>query len=166
MNQSQKEFEGSARYLSPLKALGSAAGRIGEVVDGLPAEAHDWRPEPGAWTARELVAHLANADPPFLGRLRRMLEEESPAIRGFGPETALPEPWGQLPELLAAFRHRRQELLALLSGLEPEGWERVALHERRGRTTVALEAQVILEHDAEHLAQLYELRRAWENKRV
>jgi hypothetical protein len=47
-------------------------------------------------------------------------------------------------------------MLAFLSGLAPEDWERPAVHETMGPTTLALQVQNVINHDLEHLAQLRE----------
>src|SRR3990172_3253391 len=91
------------RHILVLQALKGVAGRLVAATADLPEAAADWRAQPDAWTVREIVAHLANAEPPFLARLRRMVEEANPAIQSFGPEQARPEPWDALPVLIKAF---------------------------------------------------------------
>ena len=67
---------------------------------------------------------------------------------------ARPDPAQPAPAALASFRAGRERLLAFLSGLAPDDWDRPAVHETLGPTTLALQVQNIINHDLEHLAQL------------
>lgn len=55
---------------------------------------------------------------------------------------------------LAAFRRRRDEALAFLSGLSPEQWRRGSIHPSRGRVTFEQWVAGIAAHDDNHLEQL------------
>lgn len=149
-------------YIVLLQALANAPTRVAEVMEALPAEAYAWRPAPECWSLSQTIAHLAASDPPFQNRLRRMTQAENPWLAYFGPEVARPDVDAPAPELLARFRDSRAELLNFLAGLAPEDWERPGVHETMGATTLAQQAQNIVNHDAEHLGQLYELRQTWE----
>ena len=153
----------STRRIFLLQALDSAPARLAEVAGSVPDGAHGWQPDPETWSMRQLVAHLAGAEAPFLARLRRMIEANNPWLPYFGPEVARPDAPHPLPDLLARFRAERDGLLGFLSGLSPQAWERPGIHETMGPTTLAHQVQNLTHHDAEHLQQLYELRQAWEN---
>lgn len=109
-----------------------------------------------------LVAHLAGGEGPFLNRLQRVLAEANPYLPYFGPDVARPDAPGTLDELLEQFRSKRHLLVRLLVELAPEDWDRPAVHETMGPTTLALQTQNIAHHDVDHLEQLAELARAWE----
>jgi hypothetical protein len=70
---------------------------------------------------------------------------------------ARPDSGQPLPAALSDFRAGRERLLAFLSGLAPEAWDRPAVHETLGATTLALQVQNIINHDLEHLVQLHQL---------
>jgi uncharacterized damage-inducible protein DinB len=141
-----------------LQSLGNAAGRLANMLEVLGADGYEWQSEPGEWTARQMVAHLAAAEPPFLKRLQRIVGEDNPWLPYFGPDVARPDGGQPAPEALASFRAERDRLLGFLSGLAPEDWERPAVHETMGPTTLALQVQNVINHDLEHLAQLHESR--------
>ncbi len=149
-------------YIVLLQALTNAPTRVAEALAAWPAEAYEWRPAPDIWSLSQTVAHLAAADPLLQQRLTRMMQSENPWLPYFGPDVARPEVDAAAPDLLARFRGARAELLNFLAGLTPDDWERPGVHETMGPTTLAQQVQNIINHDAEHLGQLYELRQAWE----
>ncbi len=139
-----------------LQTLGNAAARLTGELEALGADGADWHPTPGEWSARETVTHLAAAEPPFLQRLQRIAAEDNPFLPYFGPDVARPDSGLPLPEALEQFRAGRERLLAFISGLPPTAWDRPAVHETLGPTTLALQVQNIINHDLEHLAQLHQ----------
>jgi len=152
------------RHIILLQSLHGGPTRAENLVADLPLAAHRWRPKAEVWSLTETVAHLAAADPQFLARLTRILREENPWLPYFGPDVARSEgvePW---LDLLARFRAARDQLLAFLSELTPDDWERPAVHETMGPTTLALQVQNIINHDADHLGQMRDLRQAWEQQ--
>ena len=80
----------------------------------------------------------------FLQRLQRIMAEDNPFLPYFGPDVARPDS-GQPPlTALADFQAARERLLVFLSALPPEAWDRSAVHETMGPTTLA--RMWILEH--------------------
>ena len=149
-------------YIVLLQTLNKTPARVADVLEALPADAHEWQPGPDAWSLSQTLAHLAASDPPFQKRLMSMTQNHNPWLPYFGPDVARPEVDVSTPELLARFRQARTKLLDFLAGLAPEEWERPGVHETMGPTTLAQQVQNIINHDAEHLGQLYELRQTWE----
>lgn len=147
-----------------LQALNAAPTRAATLTASLPREAYPWQPGPGEWSMHQLIAHLTAAEAPFLKRLTRIIEEESPWLPYFGPDVARPDSTAAISALLEQFRAARDQLLRFLSDLPPEAWNRPATHETLGPTTLALQVQNIVNHDADHLGQLKDLRQAWEGQ--
>jgi len=139
-----------------LQTLGNAAARLAGELEALGADGCDWRPLPAEWNATETITHLAAAEPPFLERLQRITLEDNPFLPYFGPEVARPDATQPVAAALAGFRAERERLLAFLSGLAPADWDRPAVHETMGPTTLALQVQNLINHDLEHLAQLHQ----------
>ncbi len=154
------------RHIVGLQALKSALAQAAELTETLPEAALHWRPTPDEWTMHNLLAHLSAAEAPFLKRLRRIVDEDSPWLPYFGPEVAKPEATATRPELLAEWQATREQLLQFLSALPPEAWDRPATHETMGATTLALQVQNLISHDATHLEQLRAVRHAWETHHV
>lgn len=51
--------------------------------DQVPAEARQWRPAPGKWSAHEVVVHCADSETNSAMRIRYLAGEESPLIVGY-----------------------------------------------------------------------------------
>jgi uncharacterized damage-inducible protein DinB len=144
------------QHIVMLQALGNAAARLAGELEAFGVEGADSQSAPGEWSATETVTHLAAGEPHFLKRLQRIAAEDNPFLPYFGPDVARPDsdlPW---PDALESFRAERERLLAFLSGLAPETWDRPAVHETMGPTSLALQVQNVINHDLEHLAQLHE----------
>jgi uncharacterized damage-inducible protein DinB len=152
----------STHYIVLLQALTNAPARVAEVMAALSVEAYEWQPTSDTWSISQTLAHLAASDPPFKKRLISMTQAHNPWLPYFGPDVARPDVDAPAPELLARFRDSRAALLDFLAGLAPEDWERLGVHETMGPTTLAQQVQNIVNHDTEHLGQLYELRQAWQ----
>jgi uncharacterized damage-inducible protein DinB len=150
------------QHILMLQSLQRLPAQVASVIEPLPAEAHDWAPVPGEWSARQTVSHLAAAEAPFYDRLNRIVSEPNPWLPYFGPDVARPDSPAPLSESLARFRAGRERLLAFLSTLLPERWDHPAIHQTQGPTTLARQVQNLLNHDLEHLGQLQVLKQAWD----
>jgi len=138
-------------YRALIEALRASPEHIAELIHHLPPSAHTWKPKPEDWSLAQTVAHLAAAESLFEARLRHILAESNPFLPYFGPNVAKPEADAPLETLVARFRANRDLLINLLGGLTLEDWQRPAVHETMGATTLALQVQNIINHDAEHL---------------
>ena len=134
---------------TPGRIAAAAAGRSPEELTATPSE--------DAWSSMAVLAHLRASDDILSPRLVAMLVREEPALPAFD-ERRWVEVMGyagaDFQELLAAFTFRRAELVRVLRRLEPRDWQRVGLHEARGRITLHDTLRHIVEHEAEHCLQL------------
>jgi hypothetical protein len=116
--------------------------------------AHEARPRPDEWSARENLAHLARHHAVFLTRLRRLLAEDRPALGRYRAEDD-PEwaDWAALPfdRILERIRTLRAELVALVRALSPHDWARTGIHPTFGELDVAGWLEFFLLHEAHHL---------------
>src|SRR5438477_140681 len=102
------------------------------------------------WRAAAIAADMPALPPPTTSTSHS-------AMTGFDDEA-----WGRLiagadvpiEDQLAAFSATRRELVYVLRGLSDEQWARTGQHELRGTVTIEAVAQSIVEHEAEHRAQL------------
>ena len=56
------------------------------VLTGVFGEEEDFTPSPGKWSARQIVAHLADAELVGAHRFRLVIAEDNPAIPAFDQE--------------------------------------------------------------------------------
>src|SRR5437016_5095371 len=124
-------------------------GAIGAEAARVPAD--------GEWSAAQVLLHMRVSDAIVSPRLLHMLLRDDPPLIAFDDEA-----WGRLiagadvpiEDQLAGFSARRRELVYVLRGLSDEQWARTGQHELRGTVTIEAVAQSIVEHEAEHRAQL------------
>lgn len=142
------------------------------------------RPDARNWSPKEIICHLRDVEELFQLRFHTMLAIDDPKILVLGAGASDLASWGiggavshpldpdrwaeerqyrrsDAVEALAAFRRRREEVLAMLGGLSPEQWQRGGVHLRRGRLTLGEWADGLAAHDDNHLEQL---RRALEGR--
>ena len=119
-------------------------------------------PPEGEWSAAQVLAHMAATEHLWLERLNQLLREKEPRIRpgGSGKAAEVQERLmgGSVADNLDAFNTTRGEIVSLLMGLSLRDWERAGTHDTRGEITIADVAESIIDHDAEHIAQLQALR--------
>lgn len=141
-----------------LAELATTERRIEEVAAGLGTKHTHYRPGPGEWSLKEVMAHLMDLERGlFLPRLRRMVDEDTPVFEAFSPDAwAARRDWraGFFAEDFAAFRAARSETLAFLAALPSGAAERPGLSGYFGPVTLAQYATHVADHDLEHLAQM------------
>jgi hypothetical protein len=134
------------------------------VVRALVAGADDARlrrrPAPGEWAIIEVVGHLADTEERALGRVRRILAEDSPFLAPFDQEALAEEGHYadlDLNEELTRLEELRRQHLAVLEGLDASGWERTGRHGAHGTMSVELYETHIAAEEVDHLAQIARL---------
>lgn len=147
------------QHIILLQALRFLPDRVAEIVTALDEE---WRAAPEVWSGRESVSHLTACEALFHQRFQRILELDNPLLPAFGPDEAPPRHDITIADSLIQLREARTAVVLFLSALAPDTWERPAVHASLGPTTLALQVQNMVNHDAEHVGQLMALRRAWE----
>ena len=148
-------------YIVLLQQMRNAPERLAAIACDLPKAAHTWQPEPKTWSISHVVAHLTGTHRPFIQRLQRILAEENPTVLFFGPDVARPEFEVDLDILIENFRAGREEFLDFLSAIEPADWNRPAIHENAGPTTIELQVKDIIKHDNVHIDQAENLVTRW-----
>lgn len=112
-------------------------------------------PERGEWSAREIIAHLRDAEAYYFAKLYHLAQREWPDLRSAEHVGPLEYDERDLTlTVMSQFRRLRQSTLSLLRELPDDAW-RKAGRDTDGTTVTILElARELVRHDAEHLAQL------------
>lgn len=121
------------------------------------AEALHRAPAEGEWAPATVVSHLADAELVYGVRIRMTVTADRPYLAAFD-ENAWVRRFAELEtdpkEALARWRALRDANVRILESLEPEEWALVGLHAERGELSVARIADLLVEHDRAHLAQI------------
>jgi len=116
-------------------------------------------PEPGKWSVREVVCHLADSELTFAFRIRQSLAEDHHTIQPFDQDRwAVTYASYDLPHALATFDTVRRWNLKLVRSLPPEAFEKPVTHPERGRMTFRTLIETMAGHDLNHIRQIEQLR--------
>lgn len=127
-------------------------------------------PEPGAWSPNEILWHIRATADVYGEHIKRILNEDEPRWRHVSPRARMKKTnYNQLPfvESFAAFARQRADLVALLEGIAPEAWERIALvkvdhqPDRPWRLSLHERVSGMVQHEHGHLRQMEEVAAAF-----
>lgn len=128
-----------------------------------PASSLTARPIPGKWSACEVVQHLADSEMTSAIRLRLLLVEDNPEIKGYDQDAfAVRLGYNQrdLAPALDAFRAARATTSQLLAMMTDDDWKREGRHTESGRYTAEDWLKIYAAHAHNHAAQIRRLREA------
>jgi hypothetical protein len=136
------------------RALDILAGTppvLSAIVTNLPRSAADQRPAEGAWSPREVLAHLLHAETRSMGpRVKRMAEQDNTPFESTPDQT----PPGDPRQMSNEWADARAANLEWLRRLTPEQRAHATDHPRYGRVTVDTYVAEWAYHDLDHLRQI------------
>lgn len=147
----------------PFEVLRTTPAALRQAVTGVP-DAILSRPEqPGKWSMRQVVQHLADAELVGAFRYRMILAHDRPTLQGYDQDR-----WAErlryadcdLSEALEQFSALRAANLRLVARASPEERRRVGIHAERGEESVDHMTRMYAGHDLVHLRQLARVARA------
>jgi hypothetical protein len=130
------------------------------LVREIPSNLLKRRPAPGKWSAHEHACHLADVHSLFFSRLEQFVTEAKPRILAYNPDVALsPDALLEmdLEESLERFAHDRGRLVARLSELRTDDWDRTAEHEEYDHYSLFIMFRHLALHDLLHAYRIEEL---------
>ena len=141
-----------------LKALDATPKLIADTLDDVTVDsALDRRPDPERFTIREAMAHLADFEPIFRGRMERMASEELPHLENRDEEQmAIDNDYAHadLAERVRIFTMERAKTVSFLTNLPADQWSREGIRENVGNITIEDIAHLLVVHDVYHLKQI------------
>lgn len=137
---------------------------IAVVSTGAAGPELDYSPQPGAWTVRQIVCHLADAEIVGADRFRRVIAEENPTIIAYDEKA-----WAEkldyhrrkLSQAIETFRRVRAENYELLKELPPETYQRKGTHNQRGELSLYDLLRIYAEHSESHAKQIQNVRQQY-----
>jgi hypothetical protein len=141
---------------------------IAAVLTGAAGSELDFQPEPGKWSIRQIVAHVADSEIAGCFRFRRMIAEDNPTIEAYDQNA-----WAEKldysirkpSQSLETFRRIRQENYELLRSLSPEAFQRTGNHTKRGVVSLLDQVKIFANHPESHAQQIRRVRDAFKAKR-
>jgi uncharacterized damage-inducible protein DinB len=138
----------------------NGVNKIENAVQGLSRDVLDREPQPGKWSIRQLIAHIADAELMAATRMRFVAAEPGAPLKAFDQDKwAAGLGYAHIPteQALALIRALRTETATMLRGLPESAWNHTGRHEERGELSVARLLEETInhgEHHAEHIDKL------------
>ena len=131
-----------------------------EAMHGLGDEELDVRPGEGRWTIREIIHHLADSEMTAAMRLRLLLAEDRPVIRGYDQDEFARRLHYDRPHesALQAFRYARESTAQLMDCMTEAEWVREGTHTEVGAFSVEKWLEIYAPHAHRHARQIVEAR--------
>jgi hypothetical protein len=149
------------RYEDGPRKLRAALARV-------PAEAMQWRPGEGKWSAHEVGIHCADSETNAAARIRFLATEKDPLIQGYDEaDWARKLDYHALPlePALAAVDAVRANTAALLRRLPESVWSNEGRHSHSGKFSGERWLEVYAEHLEKHSRQVERNLEAWSETR-
>lgn len=134
-----------------------------EAVRGMTRAELLARPIAGKWSTLEVVCHLADFDPIYTDRMKRVIAEDRPSLIGADEKrfaAALAYHDRDLEEELAIIDSARSQFAKILRRLPETALERVGIHSERGPCTLQQLLETIIHHIPHHVKFIEDKRRA------
>jgi DinB superfamily len=142
----------------------SGPARLKAALATVPAEALQWRPAPGQWSAHEIVVHCADSEANAALRIRYLVAELDPLIVGYDQdEWARRLEYHDLPlePALLTIEAVRANTVPLLRRLPEAAWAKVGRHTEDGSYSADRWLAIYAAHLEEHATQIEANVAAW-----
>lgn len=129
----------------------------------------DYVPEPGKWSVRQIICHLADAEMVGAMRFRQVIAEDKPALPNYDEKawaTSLDYSKRKASPVIESFRRTRGENYELLKDLPESVYERVGVHSERGPVTLLDLLRIYTVHAEKHSEQLRNARAAYKESKA
>lgn len=151
----------SLRDLTEAYLAGPA--KLREAIGTMTRDQAVARPVPGKWSTLEVVCHLADFEPIYVDRMKRVIAFDNPALLAadenqFAAKLAYHE--RDLGEELALIELTRKQMARILRTLPDGVATRAGIHNERGSQTLAQLLQSAINHIKHHSPFIVEKRRA------
>ena len=138
-------------------------GVLRRAIAGMTRELLLGRPIPGKWSTQEVVCHLADYEPIYADRMKRVIALKEPELLKGDPglfAARLAYDQRDVEEELALIEITRNQMARILSTLKLEDFQRTGGHSRDGALTLEVLLQRITRHIPHHVRFIEEKRRA------
>jgi hypothetical protein len=157
-----------AERASLIQQYADGPRRLRSALGTVPAEALQWRPKPGEWSAHEVVVHCADSETQAASRIRVVLSEKEPVIQGYDQAR-----WARdfdyhahlLDVALATVDAVRANTAALLRRLPEVAWSKVGRHTESGRYSAEDWLRIYGDHLENHARQIEANVAAWKTSK-
>lgn len=133
---------------------------LAEIVKHTDEKRLNKEPEPGKWSIKDNIAHLASYQPVFIGRIHQMLKGGTPVFNAYRADD---EPDFiharelSMAELMNKLNGNRRQILELITNLPDDDLLLQGTHPKYGTLTITEWTEFFLLHEAHHLFTIFRL---------
>ena len=143
----------------------AGAKSLRQAVAGLTAEQLDARPIAGKWSTRQVLCHVADFEPVYADRMKRVIAMDEPTFFGGDPDIfagRLAYNERDMEEELQLVAAVRQQMARILRTLSDDDFQRIGHHSEDGPLTLETLLRRITEHIPHHIIFIEEKRKSLE----
>jgi uncharacterized damage-inducible protein DinB len=141
----------------------SGPAQLRKAVAGLSREQLTARPVAGKWSTLEVVCHIADFEPIYADRMKRVIAEENPLLLSGDPDrfqARLAYDTRDLAEELTLIETVRSQMARILETLPESAFARTGKHSTDGPLSLAVLLERITGHIPHHVQFIEEKRKA------
>jgi uncharacterized damage-inducible protein DinB len=137
--------------------------QLRKAVAGMSREQLAARPVPGKWSTLEVVCHIADFEPVYADRMKRVVAEESPLLLSGDPDkfqARLAYSSRDVAEEITLIETVRAQMARILATLSESEFARTGKHSTDGPLSLAVLLERITGHIPHHVKFIEEKRHA------
>jgi len=134
-----------------------------DAIAGMTEQELNAAPIPGKWSTRQVVCHIADFEPVYADRMKRVIAEENPPLQGGDPDVfaaKLAYEERNIEDELNLIDSVRRHVAAILKTLPAETFQRTGRHSRDGDLTLETLLKRITGHIPHHVKFIEEKKQA------
>jgi len=143
--------------LDPLKALAETPRKIKALTSHWSGRQWNKRYQPGKWTARQIMVHLAQTELALTTRVRYGASQAGYVAQSFDQDAWLSLDHADGPTALDTYMALRRFNIAMFRGLPPKLRQRPFTHPEYGELTPDWVVAQLAGHELHHLKQLRQI---------
>jgi hypothetical protein len=146
----------------------AGSGLLRRAVAGMTRDQLLARPIPGKWSTQAVVCHLADYEPIYADRMKRVIALKEPELLKGDPglfAACLAYGRRDVDEELALIEITRKQMARILRALKPEDFQRIGGHSRDGALTLEVLLQRVTAHIPHHVRFIEEKSDRWREER-
>ena len=137
--------------------------QLRDAVAGMSDEQLNAKPIAGKMSTKEVICHIADFEPVYADRMKRVIAEDNPPLRGGDPDVwmnALAYDRRDVEEELALIAAVRAQMARILSAVPNASWSRIGTHSEAGPLSLQELLRRVTNHVPHHIEFIEEKRAA------
>jgi uncharacterized damage-inducible protein DinB len=134
-----------------------------DAIAGMTAKELNAAPVPGKWSTRQVICHIADFEPVYADRMKRVVAEDNPPLRGGDPDVfaaKLAYDDRDIEEELHLIEAVRRHVARILKTLPEETFQRTGQHSEDGPLSLEILLKRITGHIPHHVKFIEEKKKA------